>query len=205
MKTSNYKDKEKLLVEVASDQAGYFTAKQAIKVGYSYRLQHYHKSKGNWVEVDRGVFRLANYPNSDREDFVRWSLWSRNRNDIPQAVISHETALSFYDLGDVMPAKIHLTVPPSFKKKAPGGCVLHVKNLRDDEIEKSQGFFVTKALRTIIDVAEGHLELSHLEKAVRDAVTRGFIMLTNIQNSIMSEETKEKFRIIIDNIKKYPF
>ena len=80
-----YQRKNKLF-EIASQQAGYFTAKQAVQCGYSYRLQSYHKNQGTWLEVERGIFRLANYPDSPNEDLVRWSLWSFNRDGFSQAV-----------------------------------------------------------------------------------------------------------------------
>jgi predicted transcriptional regulator of viral defense system len=120
-------DRRQKLYTVAESQGGYFSAKQALSCGYSHRLQHYHKGKGHWVEIERGCFRLMNYPSSPNEDFIRWSFWSRNRGDIAQAAVSHESALAFHELGDVVPSKIHLTVPPTFRKKAAGGCVLHRK------------------------------------------------------------------------------
>ena len=205
MITEIQSNKKKQLLEVVSEQAGYFTAKQALKRGYSYRLQHYHKSQGQWQEVDRGVFRLADYPNSPHEDLIRWSLWSRNRQDISQAVVSHESALSVHDLSDVMPTRIHLTVPPTFRKMSPGGCILHRSILKLEEIEKHGGLFVTNPLRTILDVAEGNLSLDHLEKAVRDAIGRGFVMPDHIKNASMSRNAKEKMRIVLENVRKFPF
>ena len=33
-----------------------------------------------------------------------WSQWSRNQKGVPQAVVSHDTALTVHELSDVMPA-----------------------------------------------------------------------------------------------------
>ena len=88
---TNLVRKNKKLFDIASGQEGYFTAKQAVDAGFSYRLHHYYKKEGYWLKIDCGVFRLANYPNSPYEDLVRISLWSRNRQDIPQAVFSRPT------------------------------------------------------------------------------------------------------------------
>ena len=114
--------KKQRLFEIASLQQGYFTAKQAVHAGFSYRMHTHYRQNGDWIEIDRGIFRLAQFPNSPDEDYVRWSLWSRNRNDEPQAIISHESALSIHELSDVMPSKINFIVPPGFRKKAPKGC-----------------------------------------------------------------------------------
>lgn len=197
-------DKGQFLLEIAEVQGGYFTAKQALKSGYSYRLQHYHKSKGHWHEVDRGVFRLANYPDSPYEDLIRWSLWGRNREDIPQAVVSHESALVVHELSDVMPGKIYLTIPPLFRKKMSPGCVIYRSIIRPEDIEKRAGFLVTKPLKTIIDVAEGNLSLEQLEKAVRDAFNKGLLNINDIARAQMSNAARGKLRIVMDSIKKNP-
>lgn len=191
------------LFEIASQQGGYFTAKQALEAGYSYRLHYHHRHQGNWRDVDRGVFRLVDFPNSPHEDLIRWSLWSRNREDVPQAVASHETALSIHELSDIMPGKIHMTVPPKFRKQA-SGCVIHKAILKPEEIEKREGFFVTTPFRSIIDVAEGTLSLEQVEKAIRDAFNRGLVRLEDFTKTEMSNEAKQKIRIALENIKKNP-
>lgn len=197
-------DKRKSLYNIASNQQGYFTAKQALSCGYSHRAQFYNKEKGYWIEIERGVFRLANYPSSDYEDLVRWSLWSRNREDIPQAVISHETALSVYELSDIMPGKIHLTVPPGFRKKPSGGCILHKNILSPESIEKREGFMITNPLKTIVDVAEEGMSNDYLEQALRDTFNKGILVPAQIINTKLSPKVKDKLRIILENIKKNP-
>lgn len=204
MWTTPTNDKEKQLVLMAANTGGYFTAKQALENGYSYRLQHYHKEKGHWEEIDRGVFRLANYPNSSYEDLIRWSLWSRNRNDIPQAVVSHDSALTVYESGDTMPGKTHFTVPPGFRKEPPGGCVVHYAIVSPNEIENRGGFFVTNPVRTIIDVAEGNMSVDYLESAVRDMFAKGLLRISDLQNAEMNAQAKEKVRMVLQNIQRNP-
>src|SRR5215469_16598830 len=99
------------LFEIAEAKHGLFTTKQA---GYSEKAQHYHARAGNWIRDYRGIYRLARYPRSEWADLMLWQLWSRNREDVPQGVYSHETALSLYELSDVMPARLHMTVPHGF-------------------------------------------------------------------------------------------
>jgi predicted transcriptional regulator of viral defense system len=106
------------LFEIAEAQHGLFTTKQAKEAGYSEKAQHYHASAGNWIRDYRGIYRLARYPRSEWADLMLWQLWSRNREDVPQGVYSHETALSLYELSDVMPARLHMTVPHGFDRSA---------------------------------------------------------------------------------------
>lgn len=204
MHMSIIEDKRQKLYNIASSQQGYFTAKQALSCSYSHRAQHYHKERGYWAEIERGIFRLNNFPSSPYEDLVRWSLWSRNREDIPQAVISHETALSVYEISDLMPGKINLTVPPNFRKKPSGGCILHKSILSPEDIEKREGFMVTKPLKTIVDVAEAGISNDYLEQAVRDAFNKGILVPAQIIEARIPPKAKDKLRIIIDNIKKRP-
>jgi len=171
----DYQSNRRLLYEVADSQGGYFTADQALKVGYAYSQQHFHRQSGAWAQVARGLFRLRDYPPGEREDLVRWSLWSRNQKGIPQAVISHETALTVHDLSDVMTAEVHLTVPPRFRKRAPLGCVLHRATLLPADSEQRTGFRVTTPLRTLVDAAESALSQEHLDRAVLDALQRGLV------------------------------
>ena len=67
------------LFALASEQAGYFTAAQAKEVGYSYQAQAHHVAAGNWLRIERGLFRLAEWIPDVHDDLVRWSLWSRGR------------------------------------------------------------------------------------------------------------------------------
>ena len=113
------------LYEIAEQQAGYFTASQALEAGYSHASQHYHQKAGNWRREGHGIYRLERFPHSADEHYVRLMLWSRDRAGNIQAAASHETALQAYDLSDVMPAKIHLTIPKGFRNQPPAGVRLH--------------------------------------------------------------------------------
>ena len=119
------------LFEIAEAQHGLFTTKQAKQAGYSEKAQYYHARAGNWIRDHRGIYRLARYPRSEWADLMLWQLWSRNREDVPQGVYSHETALSLYELSDVMPARLHMTVPHRFDRSAeiPSVLFLHRAHL----------------------------------------------------------------------------
>ena len=184
------RDNQLKLLKFAAAQGGYFTAAQALASGYTYRQQHFHKSRGNWQEIEHGIYRLFIYPEMPHEDLIRWSLWSRNQKGEPQAIVSHDTALALYELGDVMPGRIHLTVPPGFRKRVPGGCVVHKARLAPDDIAQRQGFKVTTPLRTIVDVADAHLAPEQLQLALNDALSRGVIRRKHLLEKQMSETAR---------------
>lgn len=196
MRNRDKRDKEDQLLEYANEQGGYFTAKQACQAGYSYRLHSYHVKTGSWVKIERGVFRLKSYPSSEREDLIRWTLWSRNQKDEPQMVASHETALSVHDLSDVNPAKFHFTVPPGFRKKVPPHVVLYRAALKPNEVQKREGFFVTTPVRTLKDAAQSDLPEDELRKALQDALDNGLIQLNKIDISGLSNHGKERMLMV---------
>jgi predicted transcriptional regulator of viral defense system len=163
------------LTRIAAQQAGHFTAGQALEVGYSYQVQWYHVRRGEWLRVDRGIYRLSDWPTGKHEDLVRWTLWSRGR-----AVISHETALAVHELGDVMPARIHLTVPSSFQMRAPA-VVIHKALLEPSDIEQFEGFSVTTPVRSILDSAATGMEVDQLARTIRDAIDRGLLTASSLR------------------------
>lgn len=162
-------DSRRALTAIARTQSGYFTASQARKAGYSHQAQRYHVQRGNWIRVDRAIYRLPEWPVGEHEDLVRWTLWSRSR-----AVVSHQTALAVHELGDVMPAKIHLTVPPNFRAEA-AGITLHKAKVPKADIEQREGYSVTTPLRSILDTAAEGIEIDHLARVIDDAVERGLL------------------------------
>jgi predicted transcriptional regulator of viral defense system len=164
------------LLSLAQGQGGYFTAKQAAEIGYDYPHLDYHVGAGNFERVGHGVYRLPEIPVSEHDDLVRLAFWSRDRDDQPQAVASHQTALAVHSLSDLLPSKIHLTVPMKFRKGAPKGVVLHRGKLDAADTEERQGFLVTTPLRTILDIAaDDGVSEEHLRKAIAEALDLGLV------------------------------
>jgi predicted transcriptional regulator of viral defense system len=171
------------LFEIAEGQQGYFTAKQAADAGYQLGSQAHHVKSGNWVRVERGIYRLARFPQSVEEQLVVYALWSRNRAGDPQGVYSHQTALSIQELSDVNPAKLHMTVPAAFRRraKAPKVLVLHRASLDAKDVEQRQGFSVTRPLRAIADVAGAEsVSRDIIEQALTEGRQRGLITVREL-------------------------
>jgi predicted transcriptional regulator of viral defense system len=172
-------EKSHHLFEVAESQAGYFTSADAKKLGYDYPHQHFHVSQGNWIRVDHGIYRLKKFPAAKHEDLMRWWLWSRRK-----AVLSHDTAAAIYDLGDLLPSKIHLTVPANFRKKPVKNVVLHKAKLNDAEIDRRDDLPVTSPLRTILDLARSHLDDERLTAITKDAIQKGLVSRQELLNAL---------------------
>lgn len=188
------------LYDAASAQGGYFTAKQALTAGYEANAQAYNVQAGNWAREHRGIYRLANYPHPSRPDLILWSLWSCNRKGEPQGVYSHATALSVHELSDLNPSKLHMTVPPEFRRSSatPKALALHAARLHPDDAESMHGFQVTNPLRTICDlIVEGDTQEEHLRQAVRQALQRGLISRGQIEKAArVPRKVKERIEAL---------
>jgi predicted transcriptional regulator of viral defense system len=64
---------------------------------------------------------------------------------VPEGAYSHETALSLHELSDIMPSKLHMTVPKFRRNRTiPEILVLHWANLDTGEVQEMQGIRVTR-------------------------------------------------------------
>jgi predicted transcriptional regulator of viral defense system len=177
------KEAAKRLYELAEGQQGFFTTKQAKAAGFAENTHPYHVQVGNWIREYRGIYRLASFPRGERPDLMLWWLWSRNRGEAAQGVYSHQTALSLHDLSDVMPAKLHMTVPRIFRRNSevPRVLILHFADLPVNHIGVAHGVRVTKPMRTILDLVEGgEVPPATLRQALREGLQRGLIRRSEI-------------------------
>ena len=133
-----YKEAARRLHEIAQSQQGFFTTKQATRSGFAEKTHSYHVNAGNWIREHRGIYRLADFPAPERPDLMLWYLWSQNRQEVPEGTYSHDTALSLHELSDLMPSKLHMTVPREFRRNStiPEILVLHRAHL---DPERSSG------------------------------------------------------------------
>jgi predicted transcriptional regulator of viral defense system len=119
-----------------------------------------------------------------------------DRSGHPQGVYSHSTALSLYELSDVNPAKIHMTVPVGFRRRSP---IPKVLRLRFDHIPRSDrrqvlGVVVTSPRRTLVDVVtERSLSDDILKQAVREALARGLVTHSELADARVDCPALEDF------------
>ena len=159
------------LWETAAAQEGHFTTAQAAAAGYSPQLLAKYLRNGRIVRVRRGVYRLVHFPPGDNENLVVIWLWS-GRN----GVFSHETALALHRLSDVLPSKVHLTLPMSWqlrRVRIPPGVALHFSEVAEDDRTWAGAVSVTSAMRTIIDCATAHVSPELVRQAIDEGVHRG--------------------------------
>ena len=177
------------LFETASGQQGYFTAAQARACGVSWDLLSDGAQRGRFLRVRRGLYRLRDYPSSPREEVI--AAWLAVGKDI--AVVSHDSALDLHDLSDVIPERVHLTVPRS-KRHLPRlpGVAIHTttRSLPPTDVNIRDGMRLTAPARTIVDAAEAGTAPEQIELAVRQALA--WDMTTKRQLDMMARERSRR-------------
>lgn len=161
------------LFEVASGQEGLFTARQAAEAGYSPQLLQKHLHAGRVRRVRRGVYRLVHFTPGEHEDLAAVWLWSARAG-----VFSHETALSLHELSDVLPSRVHLTVPAAWRARrlrVPRGVVLHHGDIAKGERAWVGPVPVTAPRRTLADCIAAGVAPDLVEQAIEQASARGLI------------------------------
>src|SRR4051794_19403080 len=138
------------LFGLASEQRGYFTTAQASEYGYSRSLLAHHAKTGTLQRVYTGVYRFRDYPSTPREEIA--AAWLAVGKDV--AVVSHESALELWELSDLIPDAIHLSVPRS-RRHLPRlpGVTIHTttRPLDRKNVRMLAGLPVTAPARTILD------------------------------------------------------
>jgi len=90
---------------IAWRSGGVFRARDAAKAGVHWRDLYALRDEGTLIELSRGVFRFADAEMISNLDLVAVSKRS------PRGTICLNSALSFWDLTDEVPAEVHLAVP----------------------------------------------------------------------------------------------
>lgn len=161
------------LFEGAAAQEGLFTIRQAAEAGYSPQLLIHHIHAGNISRVRRGIYRLVHFPAGEHEDLVAMWLWSELAG-----VVSHESALALHGLSDVLPSRVHLTLPAAWRRRrfrVPEGVVLHHADVPTEDRSWFGAVPVTSVHRTLDDCAREALSPEHLRKAAQQALRRGLV------------------------------
>jgi predicted transcriptional regulator of viral defense system len=171
------------LYPLAEPQAGYFRADQAVEAGVSRRLLSHHSAEGgSLIRVDRGLYRLRNFPQSSREDLVATWLAAGRPVD---AVVSHDSALDLYGLSDIIPTAVHLTAARAHRghRSRRPGVRLHfvTGGVPPGDRARREELPVTSVERTLLDSLAAHGVTEQTELAVAQALDRGLTSVRRLK------------------------
>src|SRR5262245_26242459 len=189
-------DRWEVLGRIAESQAGFVTTAQAQQAGFHRNTVRHHDREGGRLErAGRGLYRVRFYPSSPFDHIAAACVLAGPRI----AVVSHESALELYDLSDVVPSKVHLTLPRRYRHRAaPVGVRFHFPRqpLADGEVRHVHGLPTTSPERTILDALAAGTQPEQIELAVRQAAER--VLTTPTRLSAAAQSRSRRSRIFID-------
>jgi len=162
------------LATIAADQHGLVTSADARDAGVDPQRLIEMAYRGTIERVSRGVYRFPLVGTEPGlEQLAEATLWPRRTG-----VLSHDTALDLHELCDLNPARIHVTVPASFRLRradVPRVYAIHRRDL--DEIDKTlhEGIPVVTPQRAILDGIESGIRTDLLRQAMDHASERGLL------------------------------
>ncbi len=183
------------LYKIAESQAGYITSRDAIAAGMDRStLSHHARPGGKFERARRGVYRFRDFPSSPHERVV--AAWL-SMDDV-DAVVSHESALELFDLSDIVPDAVHISLPRSKRgQRKKSGVRIHTlaNPPRGSEIRHVHSIPVTTPERTIVDVIAGHTRPEQAEMAVRQALARGLTTPGRLTNAAAGRSLRVRTEI----------
>jgi len=161
------------LAEIAVDKHGLFELEDSRTVGYADNTIAQMARRGVLDRVSHGTYRIPFLSGGSLSAYMEAALWPSGIH----GVLSRDTALDLWDVSDVNPDKIHITVPRAHRpqRQLPAAYVIHREDLLDTEITAIEGIPVVTLERAVRECAAAHLGSDLLEQAVRHGRERGLL------------------------------
>jgi predicted transcriptional regulator of viral defense system len=165
------------LAELAADNYGYVTTDEAEAADINPQRLLELARRGQLEHRGTALYRVPLIPPTPLDPYREATLWPRGA----RAVISHDTALDLYELGDVNPAKIHITVPRAHRprRQIPSQYRLHREDLHGDETTLYEGIPVVTAAKAIHQARQ--LGPALLRQAIDEGQRRGLLSRTEAE------------------------
>lgn len=160
------------LLELAQDQHGYLRTEDVREAGVDPKRLVDYERRGLAERVAYGVYRMKGIPPDELDEYMCAALWPMG-----VGVLSHETALDLYELCDVNPAGIDVTVPHGYRTHRPVPALyrLHHRDLTGEQTARLRGLPIVTPLRAILDGIETHVRGELIEQAIQAAEQQSLI------------------------------
>jgi predicted transcriptional regulator of viral defense system len=154
------------LLDVAGLQRGFVTPANARVLGVPSVELPKLAARGALEHRSYGLYRLAGYPAQPGDEYVEAVLWAGGGH------ISHESAMVVWELADVNPRWIDLTVPRRVRRSGGTSYRLWIANLGPHDVDEQLGIAVTTPLRSVIDAAGTGSDPRLIEQALENLKRR---------------------------------
>ncbi|MDR1442991.1 MAG: type IV toxin-antitoxin system AbiEi family antitoxin domain-containing protein [Bifidobacteriaceae bacterium] len=164
------------LREVALDQHGFVRASQALDAGVSEASLGMLARRDRLERVARGLYRVPQVPATRFDPYMKAVLWT----GFPEACLSHDSALDAWEISDINPGHVHVTVGSARRirrRTVPDGYVIHRQDLTPEEVtwwESIPTVTPATAIRQCLETGvPTYLIRQALERAGRTGLVRG--------------------------------
>ena len=160
------------MIETAFEQHGYVSSNDAASLGVDTRRLADMVTSGQAERVARGLYRLAIVPRGDLDVYMLASKWPRG-----MGVISHESAAQLYELNNLDPVQVDVTVPRGFRSsmKPPTFLRLHREDLLPEEVTVFDGVPIVTVGKSISQMIEIGTRTDQVVEAIETAWTSALI------------------------------
>jgi predicted transcriptional regulator of viral defense system len=162
------------LYELAEDDYGFVTVEGARRAGIRPQRLAEMARRGALRREGLGLYRLVPFPPHELDSYRKATLWPYGI----EGVLSHDTALELYELSDVNPAKIHITLPKGYRvrrREIPPAYLLHYEDLHERDITRRDGLPIVTPAKAIRQCHDSNLRRDLLRQALEDARREGLI------------------------------
>jgi predicted transcriptional regulator of viral defense system len=145
---------EDTLRELASEHEGLFTAAQAEAAGIPRTLVVQLAHRGRLERLAQALYRFPTWPTTELQQYHEAVLWPRAHRELEYALVSYDSALELYNLTNLNPGVIHVTLPPKTRisRQPPAWLRLHFADVAEADRAWEQGVPTVSLPRAIEDI-----------------------------------------------------
>ena len=154
------------LLDAAGLQRGFVTPSDARNLGVPPVELPKLAARGALEHCAYGLYRIAGYPAQPGDEYIEAVLWAGGGH------ISHESAMAVWELADVNPRRINVTVPKRVRRSGGTAYRLWIAQLAQRDVDEHLGIPATTPLRSVIDAAAGGSDPRLIEQAIENIERR---------------------------------
>ncbi|MDR1079171.1 MAG: type IV toxin-antitoxin system AbiEi family antitoxin domain-containing protein [Propionibacteriaceae bacterium] len=161
------------LRQAAFDQHGFVTTGQALELDVSNASLSMMVRRGRLERVGHGLYRVAQAPVSQYDEFHRAVLWA----GFTETCLSHDTALDAWGISDINPNDIHITVGARRRivRALPKFYVVHKQDLEPKQITWWEGIPTVTAATAVEQCVEAGTPTYLIRQALERSAPTGII------------------------------
>lgn len=179
------------------DHWGLVTTSQARENGISRLWMQRLSERGIIQRLRHGIYALpSSRPGALQDIQAAWlsvtagAPFQTSENMPYRAVVSGATAAAVYEIGDLIPPYIEISVPQARMTKQHDLRLLH-RELPSEDVGDFDGLPITTVERTIYDLSLAFTDLDHLTTLVVDAARRPEASIVKLAELLESRATTE--------------